>query len=170
MMNRFKYRITGMVVLLAALFFITGCSSSHTAQTESSAVSDANFNQNNWKFYPRSALPQNGIAKMVDASFFVSLMGDSLSVYLPYYGTNYGSSDIMSGKNPLDFNTNKIVLNKSRGKNNLWEIQVQPKGQDQVDLMDFKFYTNGTASLYIRFTSRSSISYNGTVQGISSTK
>lgn len=168
--NKHK-QVFHLFLIFIALFFLSACSQTKNADGSNTPIGlDTSISNNHWRFNPTSAMPQKGSSRMVDASYFVSLVGDSLSVYLPYYGTNYGSSDIMSGKNPLDFNTNKIVLSKSRGKNNAWEIQVQPKGEGTVDLMDFKFYTNGTASLYIRFVSRSSISYNGTVQAINNKK
>jgi hypothetical protein len=120
------------------------------------------IDSNNWVFTVQQVMPIYGRARQPNGNYTVVCKDQKLEVYLPYFGRATAGVDVYTGRGPLDFTADKPLIKKQQIKPGEWRLQVEP-GIREVQTMDFTFYTNGTAHLAVRMSSRSGISYSGTV-------
>lgn len=157
---------TGMGLFTAVMvsFLISACSSvkstiDATPQTISTAV-----DSNRWQFVPQQVIPAIGRSRQVSSDFVVQLRKDTLQVYLPYYGRANAGADVLSGRGPLDFTSTQFSREPQHPKTGEWNIALVPGDHTEVRLLQFQFFSNGSASLEVLFNSHSSIRYTGTLQ------
>lgn len=147
---------------LAAL--LCACSSSKQAgPVETEVGIQKAVDSSRWVFTISQVIPAYGRSRQMTSDYSVILRGEKLEVYLPYFGRATSGVDVYSGRGPLDFSTEKPAIDQQQIKPGEWRIQVKPDIRE-VETMDFTFFANGTAHLAIRMTSRTAISYNGTVR------
>ena len=146
---------------ILAFFSICGMiSCSHTAAVSKSSATIDPATDSNWVFTATVVKPQVGNTGPVNGNYTVSLKQNKLSVYLPYFGNAYGGSDVFSGKNPLDFISADLSINRMIKKNGE-EILIIPNDHPEVQSMDFTFYIGGNANLNVNMATRSGISFTG---------
>lgn len=156
------YGIAAMIVLV----FAAACNSSvHTSATPAPAnlVSKA-IDSSNWVFRANEVIPQYGPTRHADGIYSVTYTNNKLIVYLPYFGRAYGGANTFSNNGPLDFTSSDFVTEKEQPKAGRWNITIKPKDNREVQSMNFTLYSNGNANLNVTMSSRSSISFSGSVE------
>lgn len=151
--------IKAPALILAFLCTCGMISCSHTAASSKSSAMDP-ATDSNWVFTAVIVRPQVGNTGPVNGNYTVSLKHNKLSVYLPYFGNAYGGSDVFSGKNPLDFISTDLTINRMVKKNGE-EIIIRPNDHPEVQSMDLTLYIGGNANLNINMATRSGISFTG---------
>jgi hypothetical protein len=144
------------------LVIATACNSSNNiiaTDTVNNAVDSS------WIFTATDVMPQYGASRHADGSYSVNFSNNKLVVYLPYFGRAYSGADVFSRTGPLDFTSNKFVINKRQTKKGHWSITIKPKDYSEVQSMNFMFYDNGSANLSVTMSNRTPISFTGSVSG-----
>jgi hypothetical protein len=144
--------------------FASGCSSSKQATAASfskEAITEA-INKNEWVFTANYVMPQTGRSRSTNGIYTVTYSNNKFVVYLPYFGRAY-SAPIGSSQGPLDFTTSDFDVAKDQKKEGQWDIVLKPKGNREVQSMNFTLFENGSGDLNVTLTNRSPISFRGNV-------
>ncbi len=159
------------VVVAAIICLTTGCSTNnHLVSTASAEDIKAAIDSSHWIFTPNIVRPQYGKTRNANGNYSVQYTPGRLTVYLPYFGRAYGSADLISGRGPLDFSDVEFATSNVQPKPGQWKINIQPKNYNEVQSMNFVFFSNGSATLKVTMTNRSAISYNGIVAPLANGK
>lgn len=146
------------------VFILSGCSSAKQATgTASSEEIEQAIAADNWIFVADRALPQRGRSRNLTGQYEVRCSKDTITAYLPYFGRAY-SGPVMETRSPLDFKTTDFTISKEQNDKGRWNIKVIPKDYREVQSFDFTLFSNGSAQLNVQLTSRSPISFNGSVK------
>ncbi|MBI3137880.1 MAG: DUF4251 domain-containing protein [Sphingobacteriales bacterium] len=119
-----------------------------------------------WVFTADQADPQYGRSRSLEAGYEVRFTGEKLLAYLPYFGRAYSGAGAYNNRNPLDFTSRVFELSKEKDKKGRWLVTLRTKDTDEVSLLRFTFFGNGSASLDVELSSRSPISFRGHVQAL----
>jgi hypothetical protein len=147
---------TGLVILL----FLAGVMTAQS-QSKDPAENQRIIESKNYVFKAQYASPQRGRTVPLTSEYDLTVAGDSLVSYLPYFGRAY-SAPIDPTKGAGMFTSVKfdysISPNDKKGK---WEISIQPRDVSEVQQMFLEIFDNGTATLRIQFQNRQPMSYSG---------
>ena len=160
-------QLVGVGLLALIIISVSACTSTRRV----TAVGNANnitklSDTSRWIFTPIEVMPQYGAPRHADGNFSVNYSNNKLVVYLPYFGRAYSGADVFSRTGPLDFTSNKFTITKRENKNGHISITIKPQDYNEVQAMNFMFYSNGSANLSVTMTNRTAISFSGTVSGI----
>jgi len=141
------------------------CNTSHqtAAPATANAVSKA-IDSGKWVFAPNQVIPQYGSSRYADGSYSVTFSNNKLVVHLPYFGKAYSGANTFSSNGPLDFTSSNFVMDQLKDPKGKWSIALKPKDYNEVQTMNFTFYSNGTANLSVTMNNRSPISFSGGVE------
>ncbi len=152
-----------ILIIITVAVIAVACHSTTYIPATPQNITNA-IDSSNWVFTPNTVRPQYGRVKNENSSGFgVQYRQDRLTVYLPYYGRAYGGADVISGRGPLDFSSVNFATDKKHPKEGEWQVSITPKDNNEVRLMNFTLFSNGTASLQVTMTNRSAIGYDGFV-------
>lgn len=101
-------------------------------------------------------------ANISGSGYGLTLMDDSISVILPFFGRAFGAGTNRDG-GPIQLNTTAFTTS-SRINNGRWEFNFEPSDQSQVRQLLLSVSENGYASLQVLSTNRESVSFNGVIE------
>jgi len=116
-------------------------------------------------FLPTSAVTSRGKTLHLNGGYFIFLGGDSLTVALPFFGTDsqtshYGSSKEDAG---INFQTHKFSYKADTTKKGGWEITLQPEGQSSASRIFLSITSTGSCRTSINSSGRSAMTFYGNV-------
>jgi hypothetical protein len=113
-------------------------------------------------FAAETVLPTSGRPRQVTGDRYgITISGDSLRSYLPYFGRVYSAP--LNGEGGYNFTSTAFGYTVNNRKKGGWEISIKP-----TDVSDFREFLltvseSGSAVLQAMSNNRQPISYNGTV-------
>ncbi len=122
-------------------------------------VSDRTF-----RFIPQTAFPMGGTPRQLTPGFDLSIAGDSLNTYLPYFGRAFTAPE--PGGGGFRFISKDFNYEVKQKKQQSLEVMIRPADHDDVRQMIFRIYENGTATLQINSNNRQPIHFNGYIEMI----
>ena len=143
----------------AVLIFIVSCS---TVQPGDQAAIRQMVESREYVFSAHSALPSRSSSIPVAGSGYdLKVLGDSLSVYLPFFGR---ATDATAGRTggPIELRTKDFSYSSNRTSKR-WEVQIIPRGNTNIRQMNLSISENGNASLLVISNNRENISFSGTI-------
>jgi hypothetical protein len=143
------------LLFLIALLFVSGAL---WAQHKSDRVRSI-IESKHYTFVAQSALPSKGSFRNLTSDYDLKVLGDSLSVYLPYFGEAFAPID--PTENPLQFSTSGNKYTVSQSKKGSWNITIIPSGIHDARQFNLTITSSGYGSLTVNFNNRQPISYNG---------
>ncbi len=146
-----KWLYSTAVVLLASV-------AAQAQDLEPAAVKQIVENRN-FVFHAQQAIPQVGRARNVDFDYDLTVAGDSINAYLPYFGRAY-TAPIDPNASGIKFATRKFSYKATNGKKS-WKIDIEPERQGDVRQMFLEIFPNGRATLQVVLLNRSPISFQG---------
>ena len=161
--------------VLACLSFVMACGTQDGIRGENPddfeelkmLISSGDYSiENQW------AIPQNGTMVDLVGNFnFIRFRGDSVSLFLPYFGVrhtsvNYGGSD---GGIRYEGLVNELGISEDTEKE---RILVDFEGSQGSENYDFRIilFSNGNSNTHVNSSARNSISYRGTVRSLPENK
>lgn len=122
--------------------------------------------QKDFTFEANHVRPMQGRSRALTGDYTLKLSGDTLDVYLPYYGRAYSAPS-----NPSDggikLQTTEFEYTFKQRKNKSFDLTIKPLNIDNSDLRGIVIYINayegGSASVNINMTNRQPISFSGTI-------
>lgn len=153
-------------LIVMALVFITGCSSSKPVTTATAEETKQAILSDQWIFVAQSAIPQGGRSRMLTTRYEMRVSKDTINAYLPYFGRSYSGAGAMTNPNPLDFKSVDFSINREENKKSGWRVTIKTKDINAIQSMMLELYENGSANLNVTLTDRTPISFIGTVEPI----
>jgi hypothetical protein len=116
-------------------------------------------------FKVQQIMPMNGRSRPLIPEYEMTLMNDSLSVYLPYMGRSY-TPDLDPSEIAIQMNTKNFSYSMTPSKRDGWDISIKPKGNRNVSAMEIHISSSGYADMQVNSNTRQSVSYNGYITPI----
>ncbi len=116
-------------------------------------------------FLATSATTSKGKTVQLTGAYFVFVGGDSLTVALPFFGTqhqssHYGASSEDAG---INFHTHQFTYTADTTKKGGWDITIQPQGQTSASRIYLYISSSGSCRTNVNSTGRSAMTYYGNV-------
>lgn len=143
------------LLIVIFLIFISGTVlAQHKADRTRSILESKNFS-----FIAQSALPSRGNFRNLTSEYDLTVIGDSLSVYLPYFGEAFAPID--PTENPLQFSNKGIKYSASQTRKGNWNITIVPSGIHDARQFNLSITSSGYGTLTVNFNNRQPITFNG---------
>ena len=106
--------------------------------------------------------PTGAPAKRLTSDYIIKVEGDTLTSYLPYFGTAYDApyngGNFMDFKEPIkEYKTEQVKKNKTR-------ITIKADHESDHLTYTLEVFDNGNVSLNVISSRRQSINFNGTLK------
>jgi len=143
-----------------------------SAQTNSNQAKQSSYQKlkhgidaKQFHFLATSATTAKGRTTQLNPGYFIFLTGDSLTVALPFFGTDNQSSHYGASKEDagINFRTNKFSYKADSTKKGGWDITIQPEGQKSASKIFLSITSSGSCRTSINSSGRSRITFYGNV-------
>lgn len=109
------------------------------------------------------ATTKRGNVVPVDNSFYLRLLGDSVSSNLPYFGRAYSAP--IGTESVLRFDATMSDFTSTRNKDGATRMEFRVRTIEDTFRFRVEVYDNGRTTIYVRPTRREAISFDGDVDG-----
>lgn len=117
----------------------------------------------NYVFVAQTASPSRGGLRQLDPGYDLVVKKDSVVAFLPYFGRSY-NAPIDPTEGGIKFTSTEFEYNVKDRKKGGWDIQIKPKDNKDVRILQLSVFDNGSASLIVTSNSRQNISFNGRIE------
>jgi len=129
--------------------------------TEKSLQLQNRIAEKNFIFRAQTALPAGGQAVNLTSEYDLRIKGDSVIGFLPYFGRAFTASYNEEGGIRFTSTANEFsVQQKKKGG---WEINVLPKGANDVRQLYLSVSPEGYSTLQVMLVNRQPISFQGII-------
>ena len=116
-------------------------------------------------FLATSATTSKGRTAQLTGGYFIFFGGDSLTVALPFYGSDtqtshYGASKEDAG---INFHTHEFSYKADTTKKGGWDITIQPDGQKSASRIYLSISSTGSCRTSVNSSERSNMTFYGKV-------
>ena len=142
------------------------------AQSGSDQTKQANYQKlkhgidsKQFHFLATSATTSKGKTIQLTGGYFIFVGGDSLTVALPFFGTDNQSSHYGASKDDagINFHTRQFTYKADTTKKGGWEITIQPEGQKSASRIYLSVSSSGSCRTSVNSSSRSNMTFYGKV-------
>lgn len=171
-----------IIIIVTGIFIISCVSSKSNATAEEIVALETLINNKNFKIesnwaYPRNTMamqqvlnsglmqPGNssGAISLIGNFNFLTISGDSISSYLPYYGERQMQVAYGGGDSAIQFNGLLEDYNIVKNKNNSYTVSFHSKSNSEGFDGNITIFPNLKSEIILNSTSRFSIQYSGEV-------
>ena len=145
-------------ILFIVLF--SGLGSDAGAQEKGKALKDL-LDSRHFTFKARTMMPTGRGARQLTSDYDLTIKGDTVVAYLPYFGRAY--APVLPGEGGIDFTSTHFTY-KIREKKDEWLVTIQPKDTRDVRQLYLTIQDNGYAQLQVNSNNRQPISYSGQIE------
>ncbi len=160
-MKNIKNTIT---ILAAMVLTFTTFSNPLFAQDETenkkAETIEEHLRNQSFVFVADVAFPMQGRNIQLTGRYDLSVSGDTLKSYLPYFGRAY-SAPINPADGGYMFSSVGINYNVTDKKKGSWQIEIEPTDRHKGEKFILSAYPNGTATLQITSINRQPITFRG---------
>jgi hypothetical protein len=159
------YRLLLPFLTLMCLHSTAQSNSEQTKQTSYQKLKRG-IDAKQFHFLATSATGSRGRTVQLTGGYFLFLGGDSLTVALPFYGTetqsagHYGASKEDAG---INFHTHKFSYKADSTKKGGWDITIQPEGQSSASRIFLSISSSGSCRTSVSSSGRSNMTFYGNV-------
>jgi hypothetical protein len=116
-------------------------------------------------FLATSATGSRGRTTQLTGGDFIFVGGDSLTVSLPFFGTDNQSSHYGASKEDagINFHTHEFSYKADTTKKGGWDITIQPKGQKSASRIYLSITSTGSCRASVSSSGRSNMTFYGNV-------
>jgi len=155
-MKKLLPRAVFMLLIVTSLIWIPSYSQ------VSNSIADL-IKAQNYVFVAQTASPSRGGLRQLDPGYDLVVKKDSVVSFLPYFGRSYNApTDPTEGG--IKFTSTEFEYNIMDRKKGGWDIQIKPKDNKDVRILQLSVFDNGSASLIVTSNSRQNISFNGRIE------
>ncbi len=161
------------ISIFSILTFLTVSSFAQTAEERTATMLKAKT----YIFVATSAMPSNayelskvmskmqggaqsGFINLNGDGYELTVTGDSVVSYLPYYGRSY-SAPINQNEGGVKFTSKQFTYKSTQRKKGNWDISITPKDVSESYRLTLNVAKGGNATLYLHSNNKQTISYNG---------
>jgi Domain of unknown function (DUF4251) len=145
------------------LFLFAGVFMQGRAQDPGKEKIKALLDGKHYEFEPTNTTTGGGRLKQLTPGYVLEMRGDTLKVYLPYFGKAY-TAPINSSDAGYDFTSTDFSYEVSEGKKDSYIVSIKTKDRSYNADFELTVYDNASAYLRASSTYKQSVSYNGDVK------
>lgn len=163
-MRKTTYILTLAVV--AAILSACGASSVNNTPKEKLTVSKVYelIEQKDIYFEADRAIAMQGESRNLTYGYYVKISGDTLDVYLPYFGRSY-TAPMDHSNLGIKFLSTDYEYNVAQARNKAFSVTIKPNKSDNPNMngvvLHFNFFEGGMANLNVNVSNRQPINFNG---------
>jgi hypothetical protein len=118
-------------------------------------------------FEARTVSPIGGPTRQLTSYYDLTIKGDSLVSFLPYFGRAY-VAPMTVNDGGIRFTSTEFNYEINARKKGGWNIKITPKDVNNVQQMNLSVSPNGQASLNVTSNNRQPISFMGVIREVKS--
>lgn len=126
-------------------------------------VAQSVFPTEDSRFNMHTLFPNSSNLYQLSSRYDVRVTADSVVAYLPFYGRAY-TAPMDPSKGGIKFTSTKFTYTSKRSKKGLYEIQIRPTDNREVQTIYVTVSPSGSASLQVINVNKSPISFNGIIE------
>ncbi|MDR2138324.1 MAG: DUF4251 domain-containing protein [Tannerella sp.] len=150
-----------MLVLSVAMQ--TSCSSSlATAKSEQAQTIKQQIESRHYRISVNRMQPLKGPSQYLTSSYSLTVRGDTIISYLPYFGRAY--SIPYGGGKGLNFESTATVYTLSFDAKGTALISFRTRSENEVFLYRIEVFTNGASTIRVASDNRQSVGFYGTLE------
>ncbi|HEY0297996.1 MAG TPA: DUF4251 domain-containing protein [Arachidicoccus sp.] len=112
-----------------------------------------------------NTIPNGNRLRDLTPGYFLSVMNDSISAYLPYFGRAY-SAPYSTTDNGINVNTKKFSYTSKPGKKGVYIIKIIVDNDKNTQSFLLNIGTSGYATLQVQSVYRDAISFYGNIEPV----
>jgi len=160
-MKHVKLFLAGIISL--AIWVQISCSSSKTTVDEGKAAQiKQQIESRNYKISVNYMLPVQGASRSLTSPYSLTIQGDTLISYLPYFGRAYNIP--YGGGKGLNFTAPLFDYSLSFNSKETAEILLRARSEGDVLLYNIEIFNNRKASISVTSNNRQGISFCGQLE------
>lgn len=141
------------------LFFIPVLMMAGLARAQDSSRVASLLESRQWVFRAQMAHPMSGQAQQLTSNYDLTVRGDSLVAFLPYFGRSF--VPVIGGEGGIKLNTNDFAYKVKTRKKGGYEVSIRPKSNRQAREFFLTVSDNGYGNLQVMSNNRQPISFSG---------
>jgi len=114
-------------------------------------------------FEARSVSPVGGPTRQLLSSYDLTVKGDSIISFLPYFGRAY-VAPMTSADAGLRFTSTDFSYQATPRRKGGWHIKIKPDDVNNVQQLNLTVFESGQASLQVTSNNRQAISFMGEIR------
>jgi hypothetical protein len=148
-----RYHLRLAALLLAGLFALG------QVHAQDSTSIRSLLEKKQWLFRAQTAHPMSGQMQQLTTNYDLAVRGDSLLVYLPYFGRSY--VPMIGGEGGIKLNTRDFSYKIRNRKKGGYEVTLKPKANREWRELFLTISDNGYGTLQVMSNNRQPISFSG---------
>jgi hypothetical protein len=132
-------------------------------KSERASMISSLITSRHFTFDARSVSPAGGATRQLTSYYDVTLKGDTLISYLPYFGRAY-SPPINTSDAGINFTSKDFSYESTQRRRGGWNILIKPNDVPNAQQLSFSISENGQASLQVISNNRQTISFQGVIK------
>lgn len=149
-------------LIYIALISVLAGTMTAQAQSKDPAENKRIVEAKNYVFQAQTATPQRGRVVNLTSEYDLTIAGDSIIAFLPYFGRAF-TAPVPGSEGGIKFTSTSSAYSVTPKKGK-WEIVIRPKDVSDVQELYLDIFENGYANLRVTSTNRSFISFNGFIR------
>jgi|SRR6476661_2163347 len=157
-----------LYVAIAAILFGSCATNNQVSDSAKAAQIEQLITIKHFTFVAEQALPSGGRSINLTSRYDLSINGDTLISFLPYYGRAFTAPIGRTGSG-LQFTATEATIDTEKTRNGGYEMRILPNVQE-VNQFALSISNNGSASLRVRSNNRDPITFYGYITSQSGKK
>jgi Domain of unknown function (DUF4251) len=158
-----------LLSIFLVLLVFSACSSQKS--TTSTPITNEQVNKmledQSFTFVARQVYPPGGRSRYLTETYTLTVNGNKVVADLPYFGK--ATQATIGGEGGIKFTSEKYKYEKAPNKKG-WKVTIRPEENTDVQVCYLSVLENGSANLSVSSNSRQTISYDGTIAPVKSSK
>jgi hypothetical protein len=114
-------------------------------------------------FVAETVAPVSGASRSLTSYYDLTISGDTMISYLPYFGRSY-SAPVDPSEGGINFTSTDFTYEIKPKKKGGWDILIKPKNVRSAQQLSLFISDNGYASLQVISNNRQPISFSGHIR------
>jgi hypothetical protein len=157
-------------VVFGSLNLVCAQSTKKEKQAAKTAAIKKMVDSVNFVFEADMAIPQTGESRQLTSEYDLSVVKDTVTAFLPYFGRAYLAPSPGETEGGIKFTSTNFIYEAKQKKNGSWEIFIKPKDNNiadwrHVEQLRLTISSDGYASLQVTSSNRDPISFYGYIKG-----
>lgn len=156
-----------LISLIIAVLTLASCSTADKVarderRREKAGMVAESIESGRYRVGVRTAYPVRGGAVQVTGDYGLEVSGDSVTVYLPYFGRGYTLP--YGGGKGLNFKALTTEYDVRKMKRGRTRVEFSTRNDEDTYRFTVDVFDNGQVSIYVQPQQRSRISYSGELE------
>lgn len=109
-------------------------------------------------------IPNGNQLRNLSVGYSLSVLNDSISANLPYFGRTYIAPNPASTDNGIKVNTKDFDYSFTQNKKGIYIVEIKLNNDRNTSFFQLQITTNGYGTLQVQSANRESISFYGTIE------